>query len=435
MTRPDRVVFLALFVALASNALALDPPAYIHAEDSSFRWTAKSTTAVQDAQVTVIRLTSQTWQGMKWRHWMHVIVPDRITRPGHALLLVTGGHNSKKTPGPLPGEVALIRGLAVRTGSVMVVLEQVPNQPLFDGMEEDELVAHTFAQFLETKDESWPALLPMAKAAIRAMDAAQAFLKEKYDSKVEKFVVTGASKRGWTTWLTGAFDSRVEAIAPMVIDTLNIPAQMRLQVETFGEFSEQIRDYTELGLQEKLKEPTGQRLVQLIDPYSYCDRFTMPKLIVLGTNDRYWPVDAIKLYYGDLPGEKHIHYVPNAGHNLGPGAVEAIASFYVDVVDGSDRPKFEWTTALVEGASVTTVTAPGKPVRVELWTAASGTRDFRDARWSSVPLEIEAEKSVARVAVPETGFAAYHVRLTYRSALGDEYGLCTNVEVVGGEEK
>ena len=63
-------------------------------------------------------------------------------------------------------------------------------------------------------------LLPMAKSAVRAMDAVQAVAKEGA-SDVERFMVPGASKRGWTTWLTGAVDDRVAAIAPMVIDTLN----------------------------------------------------------------------------------------------------------------------------------------------------------------------------------------------------------------------
>ena len=317
MTRIRAIATAAFVLVFASISAALEPPSYLNAEDASYKWTEKTTTEIEGCQVTVLRLTSQTWQGIKWRHWMHVIRPTEVKHAGQAMLVIGGGNSSKKEPSAKTFEVMLLREVAVQTGSVIVVVGQVPNQPLFDGKHEDSLIAHTFQQFLDTKDESWPALMPMTKAAMRAMDAATAFLAKKYEQKVEKFTVTGASKRGWTTWLTGAFDRRVEAIAPMVIDTLNFAKQMPLQVETFGQFSEEIDDYTKLDLPGKMMTEEGKRLVQIVDPYRYRERLAMPKLIVLGTNDRYWPVDAAKMYFGDLKGEKHIHEVPNAGHGLG----------------------------------------------------------------------------------------------------------------------
>ena len=33
----------------------------------------------------------------------------------------------------------------------------------------------------------------------------------------------------------------------------------------------------------------------MVDPYQYLADLTPPKLILLGTNDRYWPLDALKL--------------------------------------------------------------------------------------------------------------------------------------------
>ena len=75
-----------------------------------------------------------------------------------------------------------------------------------------------------------------------------------------------------------------------------------------------LRPYTQPGLPGHVDSEAGRRLLQLVDAYAYRDRLALPKLIVLGTNDRYWTLDALNLYWEDLPGEKHVLYVPNAGH-------------------------------------------------------------------------------------------------------------------------
>jgi PhoPQ-activated pathogenicity-related protein len=279
----------------------------------------------------------------------------------------------------------------------------------------------------------------MTKSAVRAMDTVQALLREKFSQQVGKFVVTGASKRGWTTWLTGAVDPRVVAVAPMVIDTLNIPEQMKLQVKSFGGYSEKIHDYTDRNLPDKLSDPRSRPLVDLVDPYSYRDSLTMPKLIVLGTNDRYWPVDALKLYFGGLVGEKYIHYVPNRGHGLGPGAIEAITAFYHTVLTGKRRPRFEWKLRRGEKEARLEVTAKDLPRKAALWQARSPTRDFRDSKWTSVEMAAKEEgRFVGTVPLPEEAYAALFARLTYPSGVGGEYALSTNVEVIeptaaGGE--
>ena len=114
------------------------------------------------------------------------------------------------------------------------------------------------------------------------MDALQAFSKSEKLPSLDEFVITGASKRGWTTWLVGASrDKRVKGIAPMVIDTLNLADQIPNQLRAFGQASEQIADYTRTGMLDALKTPAGQKLIQLEDPYSYRDILTLPKLIIL----------------------------------------------------------------------------------------------------------------------------------------------------------
>src|SRR5256885_15668223 len=96
----------------------------------------------------------------------------------------------------------------------------IPNQPLtFTGdrpRSEDDFIAYTWDHFLRTGDERWPARLPMTKSAVRAMDAVTAFSASAAGGRhqVRRFVVSGASKRGWTTWTTAAVDPRVVRLAP-----------------------------------------------------------------------------------------------------------------------------------------------------------------------------------------------------------------------------
>src|SRR5205085_4291061 len=109
-------------------------------------------------------------------------------------------------------------------------------------------------EFLKTGDTTWPLLAPMAKSAVRAMDATQEATKKEWGLDIATFTITGASKRGWTTWLTGAVDDRAIAIAPMVIDMLNMSPHTKLQKESFGgKSSEQIDDYN--GLDEQINTP------------------------------------------------------------------------------------------------------------------------------------------------------------------------------------
>ena len=107
----------------------------------------------------------------------------------------------------------------------------VPNQPLVlnsDGKprSEDDLLAYGWVKFMDTGDPLWIPRLPMVKSAVRAMDTVTALLASEQGGKadVKTFVVAGGSKRGWTTWLTGAVDKRVVAIVPIVIDVVNVQA-------------------------------------------------------------------------------------------------------------------------------------------------------------------------------------------------------------------
>lgn len=170
---------------LMANALE----EYVERPDPTFALAIDTQAAHDDAAVTQILMRSQSWRGHIWRHEIKVIRAQRIRHPEIALLFVSGDHNSQHST---------LQMLAERAGTIVAELTRVPNQPLYDGRREDALLVYTFDQYLRTGDETWPALFPMTKSAIRAMDTVQAWASEYHQQDIEGFIVAGASKCGWT---------------------------------------------------------------------------------------------------------------------------------------------------------------------------------------------------------------------------------------------
>jgi PhoPQ-activated pathogenicity-related protein len=344
-----------------------------------------------------LELTSQTWQGIPWKHEIIYAAPAKPIAKGTAVLFVTGGK-------PGVDDLLLLKTVVDQAGLPTAVLFDIPNQPLW-GFSEDDLIAHTFEKYLETGDPTWPLLFPMVKSTLKAMDAIVAFTATS-SNPIKSFVVTGASKRGWTTWLVGASgDKRVKGIAPLVIDNLNVAAQMKHQIDSWGKYSEQIEEYTKRGLQAKLDTPEGRKLAAMVDPYSYRSRVTMPTLIVNGANDRYWTVDALSLYWNDLKQPKSAIVVPNAGHDLGDlqWAVRGVTAFARACAGAMKMPTLE-AKIEPEAARITKVGAGFSAMRV--WAAESDTRDFRDSKWSVLAeVEVDPPTTKADASRPEVRFA------------------------------
>jgi PhoPQ-activated pathogenicity-related protein len=325
-----------------------------------------------------------------------------------------------------------------RAGIVAAVVTKVPNQPLYGGRKEDALIAYTFDEYLKTGDESWPLLFPMVKSAVRAMDAVTEFTAKSGGGRIERWVLAGASKRGWTTWLAGAADPRVKGIAPMVIDMLNMKAQTAWAEKVYGAQSEKIRDYTDLGLIARMDEPGMVRLRGWVDPYSYRQRYNIPKLILLGTNDPYWTVDALRHYWSELPAPKLIFQTPNAGHDLGGGAeaLPSLAAFVQMVAAGQPLPQLDWQFERGNPTKVS-VKVDRAARQFRLWTATSADRDFRDDKWAMQELEGQAggTRAVATVAAPDKGYRAYLVEAVLASPDGHEYKLSTEARVTPDDVK
>ncbi len=423
--RVPNLVFAAVltFALLMPHAYA-DLHEYVAKPDDSFQFKLHAVESVGLSKAHILQMTSQTWQGQEWNHWVTVYVPNNIRRPGYGLLLINGGNNGGEAKYK-EGQAAVLGQLAAATGTIMVNLEQVPNQPLFGDMTEDEIISYSFEQYLADKGDDWPLLLPMAKSAVRAMDAVQAYTRDELDNEVSKFFVTGGSKRGWTTWLSAVVDDRVFGIAPVVIDTLNMAEQSVHQLKSYGQYSEMIQDYTDRDIQSSRDSERGVSLIQMVDPISYCNELSLPKLLVMGTNDPYWCADSANLYIQDLQGETHLYYGANVGHDININGVATVTKFYENLIDGKEMPEYAWTNN--DDGSLT-VTWNGDGAKPLLWKATAPGRDFRKSEWTSEPLEGDGKVTVT-VDEPDEGWVAYYVELSYKGSIAP-YGMCTNVTIL-----
>jgi PhoPQ-activated pathogenicity-related protein len=414
---------------------------YVNKEDKSYAWTKRQEGSIGSGKYAELTLTSQTWKDIVWKHQLFVYRPAETKSTAQALLWIHGGRWADALAEPpkdgdkAPQIVQLLATVGDQLRCPVAVLLHVPQQPIFDGMVEDEAISHTFVRFYATGDAEWPLLLPMVKSAVRAMDAVQEFASQSWSIDVKNFTVTGASKRGWTTWLTSAVDPRVTALAPMVIDVLNMGPQMKLQVESFGEYSEQIADYTEKGLQKLMDTPHGQKLTAIVDPYTYRDVIRQPKLIMLGTNDRYWPLDALNVYWDDLVGEKYVLYVPNNGHGLKdyPRIFGTLNALNQHVTKQRKLPQLDWEFVEKGQTLALRIKSDVKPSEVQVWTAAANTRDFREAKFSSSPTKADGDQYLFHMPLPEKGFAALLGEAVFAGDPAPFY-LSTNVRIVKGKE-
>ncbi len=431
LRRPVSVCALFL-LAFPASVPAQDPPErtaiddYVGRADDSYKWKIVRDKTRSGVRQVIVDMTSQAWltraevNRPEWRHWLSIAIP--VGPHGDTgMLWIGGGANGRDAPGKVPRQMQQI---ALATRSVVAHLGMVPNQPLEfygDGQMrvEDDLIGYSWDRFLKTGDPKWPARNAMIKSAVRAMDTVTAVTagEKGVRRNVNRFVVVGASKRGWTTWLTGAMDDRVVAIVPIVIDVLNVPATARHHFAAYGFWAPAFGNYVEHRITQRMDTPEMKALMRLVDPFQYRHRLTLPKFIVNAAGDQFFPPDSSQYYFDELPGEKHLRVVPNTDHGLGKSdAIESVVAWYSLVLAGKSAPGLKWT---LDGKNVLRVVSEGKPKEVRLWQATNpDARDFRleslGPRYTSRVLSAGKEGTYeAALAAPERGWTAHFIEMTY----------------------
>ena len=269
----------------------------------------------------------------------------------------------------------------------------------------------------------------MTKAGLRAMDAVTEFWQEEAGENLAEWIVAGASKRGWTTWLVAACDpQRVVAFVPLVFDELNFVKNIHHHWRAYGGWSVPptardttapgsccafclsarivahssacfcalfcmwrqlycrsfaLTDYIQNNITTSFDSEEFAYMISLIDPIVYADILTQPKLIVSTGGDEFLLPDNHDYYGSELQGETHFHSFPNTEHSLitnVPLVLDTVTGFIVGVQTNTPRPVYTWTKQ-PNGALHIEVDAATPPSSVTVWStttvAGAVRRDFR----------------------------------------------------------
>ena len=329
---------------------------------------------VEDVDVYYLNMTSQKWLDESivtrsiWYHEVYVTVPKSINPSfRNKGFIYIGGGGNQEDPNFVPTSSYYELSLAIKfssdTNTIGVVVNQIPNEALRfeddhyadwdreddlsgpppsrirneDGSytpakgkrrSEDGIIAYTWWKFEQLgyrdEDAHWLLRFPMVKAVTKAMTAAEEFVNQKLGDNValDDWMVAGASKRGWTTWMVGAVDRRVRIICPLVMDLLRLNKQMHSHFSNLGGYTFAFEDYYWENLTHYVDTEYMGALSKHVDPWSYRERYRARDITVYITNtggDEFFLIDDNHAYFQEFfmpKNRKYQRYLRNAEHSM-----------------------------------------------------------------------------------------------------------------------
>jgi len=415
------------------------PDAAYHWEDTGHRIVVEDHEGRGGWTGYYLNFTSQEWLTTEdtsqhlWWHIMVVVVPNHLEVKDTAMLWMTDGDNKDDfVPDLSDYNMLVVADMATSTKTVVAAQFQIPNQPILyadDPLQshrsEDSSIAFTWWHYIHdpTSNVEYILNMAMAKAGVRALDTIAAFFtSDSAPTEIQElgvdpgqFIVSGASKRGWTTWLVGAVDPRVMAIIPVVMDELNFVENIKHHYKSYGGWSFALRDYWKLNLTLYFDDPKMQEAFDIIDPFQYKEKLIMPKFVCNTADDEFFQPDNTRYWWHDMPMEYEMNKfitLPNSEHTTVPGTLEllpAVNTWVIEILNAhntlksmysgrrplvktidernaasielmtiSQIPHFNWTIDTTTGDI--TVQSDKRPKSVRLWHARTCNDKRRDYR-------------------------------------------------------
>jgi len=401
-------------------------------------------------------LNSQAWspQGVvspeRWQNTVDIYIPDSA-RENNALVVINNGSNNDGSGSPVAptnfSEEELTR-IAVATRTVVISVSNVPNQVLsYQGvtppLAEDDSVAYSWRLFIGDAQKYQNASLhiPMAASVSQAFRLAK---KELAQHNITKFIVAGASKRGWAAWLTALSDPDVDAVVPFVMDMLDTKKSLEHMYQSYGKnWPVAFYPYYKQGVDQQIGTGEFESLMTLEDPLAYLntdmgDRLKIDKYIINASGDDFYVPDNSHFYYDQLPGSKSLRVVPDSSHNgILSVAEQSLITFVNRFQEKQKLPEItEKVQNTGDGKKELAVSFSEKPSTVLQWTARNPVaRDFRyacDVRYNPVPVSLSGGGDALSIPLttPDSGWQATYIEATF----SDGYVATTQVYITPDEK-
>ncbi|CDG21570.1 PqaA protein [Xenorhabdus poinarii G6] len=417
--------------------------------DVDYTFTEKET--LPQVEVNRYKMVSQSWSPdkrvtpEKWQHDVDIYIPE-TPKTQRALVVVNNGINygnsSENSNKPTDFSEAMLADIARATQTIVISVSNIPNQYLTyqnDGklLKEDDSVARSWELFLDNPEQRklMPLHIPMSTSVSQAMRVAK---EELTQWSINKFIVTGVSKRGWTTWLTAISDPDVEAIVPFAIDLLNIDLALEHMYRSYGgNWPVAFYPYYQQGIDKLVKTSGFSKLLEIEDPLKYMNsiyqsRLAIPKYIVNASGDNFYVPDNTRFYYDKLPGDKSLRVAPNTDHyGISKFTEQSLVSFVNRYQSKKALPQID---GLVHNKTLS-VRFSEKPVKIIRWTAINTkARDFRYAcgiRYIPSPIDIPSDNKVdVSLSYTRPGWEATYIEATFN----DGYVGTTQVYITPDEK-
>lgn len=385
------------------------------------------------------RLNSQSWslQGRVspslWQHEVDIYIPYQA-HDTNALVVINSGCNNDGTGNPVAPTnftQAQLYQIAIKTKTVVISISNVPNQKLTylgvnTPLAEDDSVAWAWKLFINDpkKDRQSSLHIPMSAAVSQGLRLAK---KELAPQRISKFILTGASKRGWAAWLTALSDPDVVAIIPFAMDLLNTQQSLKHMYYSYGNnWPIAFYPYYQREIDKHIESSLFSQLMKIEDPLAYPSnhfqqQLEIDKYIINASGDDFYVPDNSRFYYDKLPGKKSLRVVENSGHH---GILSAALPSLITFVNRyqEKKPMPEINEVLLSDKNNRynlKVNFSEQPTSIVQWTAHNpAARDFRfacDIQYHPTPVSLDAESKDLELTLitPANGWQATYLEATF----------------------